>query len=244
MATVFPESPPREDYATARPTGALALSLQEPFTIAIRLRSGRPVAADAGSFRVHVKQLLAGADQEARRLRYDITYIRLAVYAYVAFLDESVLNSRQPIFADWQPLQEEVFRDHVAGETFFRHVEELLGNQDSAQLADVLEVYQFCMLLGFRGKYSAAQPDGLHAIMHAIGDRIRRIRGPAGSLSPAWRIPSGEVLPADTDPLIPRLLAIAGGALTLGVLVFVVALLVLRSRTADLAGLVEQMIRP
>jgi type VI secretion system protein ImpK len=242
MVTAMPESQ-WDGHASAQPSGALALVLQEPFTIAIRLRSGRPVAADAASFRIQVKQLLAAADQEARRLRYEATYIRLAVYAFVAFLDESVLNSRQPIFADWQPLQEEVFLDHVAGETFFKHVDELLRQQDSSQLADVLEVYQFCMLLGFRGKYSAANADGLQATMHAVGDRIRRIRGPVGSLSPAWALPTGEVLPASRDALIPRLLAFAAGALVLAVAVFVAASLSLRTRTAELTELVEQLTR-
>ena len=61
----------------------------------------------------------------------------------VAFLDESVLNSRNPIFADWlrKPLQEELFGTHIAGEVFFQNLQQLLGRSDSPDLADLLEIY-------------------------------------------------------------------------------------------------------
>ena len=68
MVTAMPESPPWDGHAPAQSGGALALVLQEPFTIAIRLRSGRPVAADANSFRVQVKQLLAASRLLLRRV--------------------------------------------------------------------------------------------------------------------------------------------------------------------------------
>src|SRR5687767_14449420 len=137
-------SQPRIRETTAATRGELALALQEAFTVAVRLRAGRQVAADAASFRVHVKQLLASADQRARAAGYDGDTVKLAVYAYIALLDESVLNSAQPMFAEWsrQPLQEEVFGEHMAGENFFRTVQELLARQDSEAVADLLEVYQ------------------------------------------------------------------------------------------------------
>ena len=57
------------------------------------------------------------AEQEARSRGYTAEDMRLASFAVVAFLDESVLNLRNPVFADWprQPLQEELFGHHVAG---------------------------------------------------------------------------------------------------------------------------------
>ncbi|MGH7505688.1 MAG: DotU family type IV/VI secretion system protein, partial [Longimicrobiales bacterium] len=76
--------------------GELALALQEAFTVAVRLRTNRQVAANADAFRAHVKQLLGAADRQARGAGYDADLVRLAVYAYIAFLDESVLNSSQP----------------------------------------------------------------------------------------------------------------------------------------------------
>ena len=61
--------------------GLLALTLQEPLTAAVRLRANRQVAADADSFRTHIKQLLGQSDQEARRAGYDSDTVKLAVYA-------------------------------------------------------------------------------------------------------------------------------------------------------------------
>jgi type VI secretion system protein ImpK len=245
MITASLDSPRHATDIAALPRGALALALQEAFTVAIRLRANRQVAADGASFRLQIKQLLGAADQEARRLGYDRGYVKLAIYAYVAFLDESVLNSQQPMFADWprQPLQEEIFGDLLAGETFFRHLEQLLGQQDAPMLADVLEVYQLCMLLGFRGKYGTADQGGLAALNAAVADKIRRIRGPHGDLSPQWALPKGESLPPSEDPWLRPLSIAAAAALTIALLVFVLATWSLRSQTAELQTYVLQLLR-
>ena len=83
----------------------------------MRLRANRQTAADADSFRAHLKQLLATADDQARRSGYDQGTVKRAIYAVTVFLDESVLNSSQPMFADWprKPLQEEIFGGHMGG---------------------------------------------------------------------------------------------------------------------------------
>lgn len=204
--------------------GDLALAFQEAFTVAVRLRSGRPVATDATSFRAHVKQLLGAADARARGAGYDAETVRLAVYAYIALLDESVLTSGQPMFADWarQPLQEEVFGEHMAGENFFRIVQELLGRQDSEVLADLLEVYQLCLLLGFHGRYGRGEPAGLQVLSTTVQSKIERIRGAApAELVPNWAVPADEVLVRLTDPWTRRLALLAGGAFVLAVLLFV-----------------------
>ena len=80
----------------------------------------------------------AGA-QEARRLGYSDATSQMALYAIVGFLDESVLNSQDPAFQDWarRPLGEEMFGGHFAGEYFFRHVNDLLVQQDTQEGADV-----------------------------------------------------------------------------------------------------------
>jgi type VI secretion system protein ImpK len=195
--------------ATSRPPGELALLLQEAFTTAVRLRSSRQRVTDADRFRAQIKQLLSVADQDARRVGYDGEHVRLAVYAFIALLDESVLTSGQPVFAAWprQSLQEEVFGDHLAGETFFNHVEELLARPDSDPVADVLEVYQLCLLLGFRGRYAADEHDGPQRVAATIDAKIRRIRGGGPEpLSPQWSLPVDDVVPAHRDPWLPRLL--------------------------------------
>lgn len=188
--------------------GRLALALQEILTATVRLRSGRQVAADAEGFRLHAKQVLATAEQEARAAGYAGDDVRLALFAVVVFLDESVLNSGQAMFADWprRPLQDELFGGHLGGEVFFQYLQQQLQRDDSIEVADLLEVFQLCLLLGFQGRYSAGGGGGeLHALTQRVGEKIARIRGPYGELSPAWRPPEDRVASVARDPWVRRL---------------------------------------
>ena len=191
-------------------TGALALAFQEAMTVVCRLQSNRQVASDANQFRQHIKGLLGRADEEARAMGYDAGDVKLAIYALVALLDESVLRSPQTIFSGWagQPLQEEVFGDHMAGETFFRNLGELMHRPDSPSLADVLEVHELCLLLGFRGRYAHADDASLNSTISAVQERINRIRGWPAGFTEAWQIPQ-ETLPVPGDPWVRRLAIIA-----------------------------------
>ena len=85
----------------------LALIFQEVLTAITRLRSNRQAATDAGVFRNQMKAALHAAESEATSKGYPVEDTRLATFALVAFLDESILNSNNPIFADWprMPLQ-------------------------------------------------------------------------------------------------------------------------------------------
>ncbi len=157
-----------------------------------------------------MKTLLGAADRDARGRGYSPDTVKLAIYAYIAFLDETVLNSSQPMFSEWarQPLQEEVFGEHMAGENFFRYLDDLLGRQDSAELADLLEVYQLCMLLGFRGKYSS-DPGSLQGLMMSVQQKIARIRGLQSGFPASWVLPTNEVVRERADPWARRLARIA-----------------------------------
>src|SRR5215210_6230354 len=110
--------------ASSSRRGQLAVSLQEALTATVRLRGNRQVAADGEAFRAHMKQLLAVAEQDARRAGYTSDDVRFALFATVAFIDESVLGSSQSMFAAWprRPLQAELFGAHMAGELFFQYL--------------------------------------------------------------------------------------------------------------------------
>jgi type VI secretion system protein ImpK len=223
--------------------GQLALCLQESFTVLVRLRTGRQVAASGDAFRQQVKGLLAAADRDARRLGYSGEDVRLAIYAFIAFLDESVLNSSQSMFAGWakQPLQEEVFGDHVAGETFYRNLAQLLAQQDSEDLGDALEVYLLCLLLGFRGKY-AVDPGRLEGSIGVIQERLLRIRGGIPPLAPDASLPTAEVPDAAADPWLPRLVRAAGGTLVLAILLYAAYRFSLGSTMGDLRALTAGLV--
>jgi type VI secretion system protein ImpK len=241
MTTATLQIQPRLRETTATTRGELAFALQEAFTVAVRLRAGRQGAADAVSFRSHVKQLLAAADQRARAAGYDGDTVKLAVYAYIALLDETVLNSSQPMFAEWsrQPLQEEVFGEHMAGENFFRTVQELLARQDSEAVADLLEVYQLCLLLGFHGRYGFGDPAAVHGVIGAVQAKLQRVRGAApADLVPDWQLPTQETVVLGRDPWARRLSLITGGALVFAVVLYVLYRLLLASGVTELRALV------
>jgi type VI secretion system protein ImpK len=182
-------------------TENLALIYQEAITAIVRLRSNRQHVTDAETFRAQMRQLLAKAEQDGRARGYAGEDTRLASFAVVAFLDESVLNLQNPVFAGWprKPMQEELFGGHVAGEIFFQSVQRLLERSESAQLADVLEVFYLCVLLGYRGKYGAGGQAELKSQMDAAAQKIRRIRKDPGTLAPDWAPPPGGISVETSD---------------------------------------------
>ncbi len=224
--------------------GQLALRLQEAITVAVRLRTNRQSVADSASFRAHVKQLLARADQESRDLGYDGDLVRLAIYAYVAFLDESVMNSSLPMFADWpkQPLQEELFGDLRAGERFFGYLQDLLGRQDSEHVADALEVFELCLLLGFRGRYSADDVGQIRALADACQSKISRIRGGSEPLAPASPLPADEAVPSARDPWVFRLGRAVLVAAGVAVVIFLVLTFALGGPVNEARELAQQIV--
>jgi type VI secretion system protein ImpK len=217
--------------APASRAGRLALIVQELLTATVRLRSSRQGPTDAESFRAHLKQLIAAADQDARQAGYAQGDVRYVLYAIVAFVDESILNSAQPMFRDWarRPLQDELFGGHVGGEAFFQYLQQLMTRDPSPDLADVLEVYLLCLLLGFQGRYSATNRDELGLWTSRVRDQVTRIRGGVPPLAPDWAIPAGEIMPRMSDPWLRRLLIAGGVTLAAALVLFVVYLLVLRS---------------
>jgi type VI secretion system protein ImpK len=228
--------------AVARRSENLALVLQEVLTAIVRLRANRQAVSDAGSFRIHMREALKAADQEARRLGYSGDTMQLAIFAVVAFLDESILNSRNSLFADWprKPMQEELFGTHVAGEVFFQNLQKLLGQTDSPEVADVLEVYYLCVLLGFGGRYSGGNKGDLRTILDAVADKIYRVRGRSVELSPAWMLPKEASRRIGGDPWVRNLVIAAIACAGLAFVLFVFFWLSLGSGVTDLRALVVQ----
>jgi len=218
----------------------LALVFQEAFTATVRLRAGRQTVSDPEMFRHHIREALKRAAGEAQQAGYEAGDVKLATFALVAFLDESILNSRNPLFADWprRPLQEELFGMHVAGEKFFVYLEQLLTRSDSPDLADLLEVYYLCLLLGYGGRYSNSGAKAeLRAVMDTTGAKIRRIRGGYQSLAPEWALPSEGLPTGGPDPLVRKLTIAAIATLAVALVLFVIFKLTLSSGISSLQAI-------
>jgi type VI secretion system protein ImpK len=225
--------------APARRQENLAFCFQELLTVGERLRSYRQQVTDPYSFR---QQLWAGikqAEEESRRRGYAAEDIELAIFAVVAFLDESVLGTRLPVFADWprQPMQEERYGHHIAGEIFFQNLQKALGRSDSHELADLLEVYHLCMLLGFAGRYLLGGRGDLRSVIMQTAEKIQRIRQLGTEFSPWWRLPNDAVGKAGGDPWVKRLIFALAGCSALAVILFIVFTLSLNSGIGNLQSI-------
>ncbi len=192
-------APPAMPHAVRKSN--LAWAYQDVMTVVLRVRFRTQRVADAEAFRDSVRKMIAAATAEARRAGYSDTTTQMALYAIVGFLDESVLNSHDPTFADWlrRPLQEELFGGHFAGEYFYRHLTQLLQGPDSAEGADALELHAICLLLGYRGKFAFGSDGEVHSLLGQIRAKIARVRGPfvlgqVEAAAPVAKTPRGDRL--------------------------------------------------
>jgi len=214
----------------------LAFVFQELLTVGERLRSNRQQVADAASFRAQIWGAVRQAEEDARRRAYPTDDIELAVFAAVAFLDESILNLRLPVFADWprQPLQEERYGHHVAGEIFFQNLTKLMTRTDSHELADLLEMYQLALLLGFAGRYSMGGRGDLRGITIQTGERIQRIRQTSAWLAPGWQLPAEAPVKTGGDPWVSRMAVILIACVVLVAVLFGVFVVLLNQGSNDI----------
>lgn len=199
---------------------SLALAFQDVITVVLRVRYRTQRVTDVNGFRDSIRKMIAAAAGEGRKLGYSDATTQMALYAIVGFLDESVLNSQDPTFQDWarRPLQEEMFGGHFAGEYFFRHCNELLNQNDSAEVADALELHAVCLLLGYRGKYAFGDNGEISMLVRRIREKIGRIRGQLYlcRVAEAPEVASGR----KGDPWVTRLLLLTAAMILLVLLGF------------------------
>jgi type VI secretion system protein ImpK len=199
----------------------LAGIFQECLTIVARLRSGRLQIPEESQFRRRIIDLLRSAQDKARECGYSDAASKSCILALVAFLDESVLNLPGSGFAHWRgrPLNEELYGHALAGEKFFENLKGLLAQDDGDELADVLEVYYLCMLLGFRGRYAVTADSDLNTVLHKVNNRLSRMRPPSMSITSSQRR-SMRGAGRRRGRGAPRLMVLAAVALLAGVLLF------------------------
>jgi len=166
MAVGIPQSYPPSTHHGDN----LALLYQGVLTSIVRVQSGRQAMADTNAFRERIQVALAEVTREATQAGYAQEDVNKTNHAVTAFLDETLSGSPG------------------SGDQFFEDLRALLSQQDSMRVADVLEVYYLCLLLGYRGSFG-----GLNQIKNELQERIERMRGRNLPLSPAG-LPEQESL--------------------------------------------------
>jgi type VI secretion system protein ImpK len=179
-------------------THSLASCYENALTTIVRLGTLSPGdLPNAQTFRESIKVALRNSLEKGKSLGYSNDANQTVFFPVVALLDESVLRLQSPGFASWaqRPLQEELFGHNRAGEVFFENLRGVLNREDSPEIADALEVYTLCLLLGFRGKYAlsggdaaffqhreaaVSRPTGeIDSLIRQMREKMARIRGRA-----------------------------------------------------------------
>jgi type VI secretion system protein ImpK len=155
------------------------------FDLVLRLKAG--IVAPSNDLRPKIAGMLEDFEKRAERYRFNHKIVQVSKFALASFVDEVVLTNNFPLKNEWEknPLQLEYFGEQLAGNKFFDKLEAMLGQIDVT--ADAVEIYYFCMLLGFKGRYAVYEHDKLLAIMQSTANalvkagRIRPVE-----LSPHW----------------------------------------------------------
>lgn len=219
----------------------LAMAFQELFTAIVRLRYSRQSPPNADAFRSRMREAYRLAAKEAQALNYSARATQKAGYAVIAYIDESVVSSRNLAFSNWSlsPLQKELFPD-ITGETFFHTIDELLAAPDSQEDVDILEVFLLALLLGYQGRYSIGGADELAVTIQKIKDKIGRVRGTKISLSTVWTLPDEPIAPAPPDPVRKTCFAVAVASLAITLVTFVVCKFLLISGAGQIHSLLQR----
>jgi type VI secretion system protein ImpK len=174
------------DEVAPSPGGNLALLYDAILTSIVRLQASRQQIPDVESFRKRIKGTLQEIERVTVSSGYDGQDIRDTHFAVVALLDSVVLHSNAPARAEWEKrlLQQELFGQTDAGVVFFEKLANLQTRRDSEQLANILEVYLLCLLLGFEGRYSGGMRAELDGVAGRTRQRIDEIRRRGREVSP------------------------------------------------------------
>lgn len=103
-------------------------------------------------FKNEVQSRIDKAQAKALEYGYASAEIDAALFALVAWVDETVMTSKHPQLAVWRsaPLQRHYFQTHNAGVVFYERLASLTAEQTAAK-----EVFALILLAGFRGQKGA-----------------------------------------------------------------------------------------
>lgn len=166
--------------------------LHDGFYVVFLLKN-QYIPVNPDEFREKILTLLDRFENQAQKLHFSAADIHDAKYAYCALLDETIVTQQNVQFFDLQnywmvnPLQLSLFGSQLAGYRFFEILESLrsLGKERLA----ALEVFHYCILLGFHGKFRIESLHDLNHLMTRVGDEIDFLKGKKASFSPFAALP-------------------------------------------------------
>lgn len=188
-----------------------------------------------------LRGVLDALAHKARTAGFADTDVSSIVYALVALADE-IMMAKSGLFRDYwasQQLQLLYFKENLAGEGFFRQLEQV--RRSSGQL-DVLRVFYLCLLFGFQGRFGV---QGGEAALFAVQQSIRVQLGAALPM-PEVLAPNG-LRPEEGFLAITRRLPLvwfAVGCVVLAVVLYLGLSVSLREQVAQLVRWMSEVSAP
>ena len=194
------------------------------FDLILRLKAG--IVAPSNDLRPKIVGMLDEFEKRAERYKFNHKIIQVSKFGLAAFVDETVLTNNFPLKIEWEknPIQLEYFGEQLAGNKFFEKLEAMLGQIDVT--VDAVELYYFCMLLGFKGRFAIYEQDKLLAIMQQTANALVKAgRIKPVELSPHW-LANDQPKPPEKRgmPIWAKLGAL--GCLGLGIIVYLIMFVV------------------
>lgn len=155
------------------------------FDLVLRVKAG--IVTPAPELRPKVETMFDDFERRAERYRFNHKIVSVSKFGLAAFVDEAVLTANFPLRHEWEknPLQLKYFGEQLAGNKFFDKLDSMLPQIEVTQ--DAVEIYYYCMLLGFKGRYAVYEQEKLLATMQNTANQLVKIgKIKPVELSPNW----------------------------------------------------------
>ncbi len=155
------------------------------FDLILRVKAG--IVVPSMDLRPKIAAMLLDFEKRAERYRFNHKIIQVSKFALASFVDETVLTNNFHLKEEWEkyPLQLEYFGEQLAGNKFFEKLSAMLKQIE--QTADAVEIYYYCMLLGFKGRYGVYEQEKLLSIMQQTANALVKVgKIKPTELSPHW----------------------------------------------------------
>lgn len=155
------------------------------FDLVLRVKAG--IVVPSPELRPKVESMFDDFERRAERYRFNHKIVSVSKFGLAAFVDEAVLTANFPLRHEWEknPLQLKYFGEQLAGNKFFDKLESMLPQIEVTQ--DAVEIYYYCMLLGFKGRYAVYEQEKLLATMQNTANQLVKVgKIKPVDLSPNW----------------------------------------------------------